>query len=148
LADERFYIPAAVDILLGAELFPFILKPGKVIGTPSALNTIFGFVVLGSSSGKQNDSSLSLFLGSPQCDSLSIESAIKRFWELEDISANHLRSPEDSRCEEIFNTTHYRDDEGRYVVNLPFKESEPTFCFQNTRNIALKRFYSLERRLI
>ena len=49
-------------------------------------------------------------------------------------------------CEESFAQFHHRDDEGRYVVNLPFQigEREP---LGESKHCATKRFLQLERRL-
>lgn len=37
---------------------------------------------------------------------------------------------------------------GRYIVQLPFKNSEPHFDYNETRSIALHRFNLLEKRLL
>ena len=55
LADPEFRTPARIDLLLGAEVFASILRDGRrtgARGTPSAINTCLGWVLL----GKINDS--------------------------------------------------------------------------------------------
>ena len=50
LADPEFRTPAWVDLLLGAEVFTSILHDGRRTGprgTPSAINTCFGWVLFG-----------------------------------------------------------------------------------------------------
>ena len=50
LADPDFRTPARIDLLLGAEVFTSILRDGRRTGpggTPSALNTCFGWVLFG-----------------------------------------------------------------------------------------------------
>ena len=54
LADPEFKTPSRVDILLGAEVFMDILRDGRrkgPPGTPSALNTMLGWVVFGKIEG-------------------------------------------------------------------------------------------------
>ncbi|GFX23049.1 integrase catalytic domain-containing protein [Trichonephila clavipes] len=51
LADDKFNIPDRIDMLLGAEIFCELLKPGKFYCDNSHLvlqNTVFGYVVSGS----------------------------------------------------------------------------------------------------
>ena len=48
LADPEFRTPARIDLLLGAEVFPSILRNGRRTGprgTPSAINTCLGWVL-------------------------------------------------------------------------------------------------------
>lgn len=48
LADPHFDIPSPVDMLLGAEVFPYILGSGRIFGNPGppvALETVFGWVL-------------------------------------------------------------------------------------------------------
>ena len=50
LADPEFRTPGRVDLLLGADVFTSILRDGRRTGprgTPSALNTCFGWVLFG-----------------------------------------------------------------------------------------------------
>ena len=50
LADPEFRTPGRVDLLLGAEVFTSILRDGRQTGprgTPSTLNTCFGWVLFG-----------------------------------------------------------------------------------------------------
>ncbi|GFV02954.1 DUF1758 domain-containing protein [Trichonephila clavipes] len=51
LADDKFNIPDRIDMLLGAEIFYELLKPGKFYCDNPHLvlqNTVFGYVVSGS----------------------------------------------------------------------------------------------------
>ncbi|XP_045479814.1 uncharacterized protein LOC123684564 [Harmonia axyridis] len=146
LADPEFSTPHSVDILLGADIFPLVLKDGRIKGNgsePTALETVFGWVFMGriqSPSRSMNSFHLSL------CDS-SLNSTLKRFWELEEVPTTTSSSPEDQRCEQLFVEGHSRDASGRYTVALPF-ESGKCVCFGDTYSLALRRFLSLERRLI
>ncbi|XP_045477890.1 uncharacterized protein LOC123683037 [Harmonia axyridis] len=146
LADPEFSTPHSVDILLGADIFPLVLKDGRIKGNgsePTVLETVFGWVFMGqiqSPSRSMNSFHLSL------CD-FSLNSTLKRFWELEEVPTTTSSSPEDQRCEQLFVEGHSRDASGRYTVALPF-ESGKCVCFGDTYSLALRRFLSLERRLI
>ncbi|XP_050301530.1 uncharacterized protein LOC126739765 [Anthonomus grandis grandis] len=69
-----------------------------------------------------------------------------KFWELEEIPSAPLISGDDQRAELIFRQTVKRTSTGRFMVSLPFKESEPDLG--NTYPQALRRFLLLESRLM
>lgn len=145
LADPNFHIPNKIELLLGADLFPLILGSGQIVGSensPSAFNTIFGWVVMGKIPTTNTRDQVNSFHISTD---INLTDSMKRFWELEEIPETNCVSPEDSFCEDHFVKTHSRDDSGRFTVSLPFKTLEPTFG--DSRSIALRRFYSLEKRL-
>ncbi|CAG9102629.1 unnamed protein product [Plutella xylostella] len=67
---------------------------------------------------------------------------LKLFWELEN-EPNKIEkrlSREEENCEEFYNATTVRDEEGRYVVKLPFKGENPECQNGRLREIAAKRF--------
>lgn len=144
LADNRFGQPGPVDILIGADVYPALLT-GAPIRTRFLglflIPTIFGLVVIGNT-GRPSDS----LVNSMATFSLEeIDRSLKRFWELEEPSSARLEDPEDIYCEEHFSQTHYRNQEGRYVVELPLaRESLP--C-GNNRDVVERRFFNLEKRL-
>lgn len=146
LADPNFNIPGPIDMLLGADLFPLIMKNkhslGKVNG-PSAIDTQLGYILMGKVTCHPMPS-ISSFVCSLET---SIDSTLKRFWELEEVPHKTSLSSEDMLCEKIFLETHSRDTAGRFTVSLPFCDDSPPL-FSDTRSQALRRFYSLERRLL
>lgn len=143
-ADPTHHIPGSIDMLLGAELWPTILQPGSIPATatsPMALNTIFGWVLLGSVPCEVSNRLNALLAISDQ----GLNVAVQRLWELEDIPGEFKSSPEDDLCEELFSSNHSRTEQGRYVVELPLKQESPDFI--DMRSIALRRFYACENRL-
>ncbi|XP_055615150.1 uncharacterized protein LOC129761453 [Toxorhynchites rutilus septentrionalis] len=144
LADPEFHLPAKVDLLVGAELFFELMKPGQLNlaeNLPQLRETCLGWIVAGvvdnSSSGTLQHSNLA------SID--DIESRMHRFWEIEDVPNVSQYSTEQRSCEEHFVNTCKRDDSGRFVVKLPLKENSSDLddCYA----LALKRFLSLEKRL-
>ncbi|XP_059616178.1 uncharacterized protein LOC132261395 [Phlebotomus argentipes] len=144
LADPHYKIPGKIDLILGAEYamainLPQILKGEP--GEPVAQLTIFGWVVGGPISGPLN----SITSLHTRCEDL--DDLLKRFWEVDNsnLEKKPILTAEESACEEHFTKTHTRDDTGRYVVKLPFKEEHKPLG--NSTTTALARFQSLERRL-
>ncbi|XP_046868921.1 uncharacterized protein LOC124461444 [Drosophila willistoni] len=76
---------------------------------------------------------------------IDINASLQRFWELEDISSTTKLEPDDEQVEKHFLATHTRDEKGKYIVELPFKLTNPEFG--DTLQGALNRFQSVERRL-
>ncbi|KAJ8979042.1 hypothetical protein NQ317_010293 [Molorchus minor] len=144
LADNKFNISSPIDMLLGADIFSKILQEGRIVGDvnePTAIDTLFGWVLLGKVSCQH--SSINSFFTS--FDLSDLDNNIRRFWEIEDIPQKQFVSPDDIQCEQIYTETICRNKSGRYVVSLPFRNPVPEF--EDTRCLALQRFYSLERRL-
>src|SRR5580765_393430 len=142
LADPDYYLPCSIDILLGAEVFVSILRDGcrkGGLGAPDAFNTIFGWVLMGAVSSHPTRN-LRSFVTTME----SIDDTVSRFWQLEEIPDHTSSSEDDVRCEELFKRTTRRENSGRFIVSYPFSKDLP--CFVDSRQIALNRFRSLERR--
>lgn len=147
LADPEFYKPGTVDLLLGADLFPLIIRSGRVLGNtnePIALDTIFGFILMGKFENNHLSTSVTSLLG--QTQSQPIDKILSKFWELESIPQPTVLSPEDELCDKKYLETVSRNSENRFIVSLPFRDEEPSF--PGSRNIALNHFLTLERRLL
>ena len=54
-----------------------------------------------------------------------ISKQLKKFWDLEEVEVSRDQSDGDLYCEQLFNTTTAREDDGKYVVRLPFKQEFP-----------------------
>lgn len=76
----------------------------------------------------------------------SLDAQVAKFWELEEVpSVKHISDAERA-CEEHFSRTYFRDQNGRYVVRLPFNDKKHNLG--DSLQGAKKRLHSLERRLI
>ncbi|XP_025833280.1 uncharacterized protein LOC112905329 [Agrilus planipennis] len=141
LADPEFHKPADIDMLLGEYIFFKLLCVGQIRlanDTTVLQKTRLGWLV----SGKVNTN----HSNSIHCHSaLTLETQLEKFWKLEDCTATKHLSKEEIACETHFQNSLSRDDSGRYVVRLPFNANQNKLG--NTYNSALKRFYSLEKRL-
>nr|CAI5851512.1 unnamed protein product [Callosobruchus analis] len=75
----------------------------------------------------------------------NIQDQLAKFWLIEEPPGNKgLTSQEDKVCEEIFVKTLERSPDGRFVVEIPFKE--PISRLGDSKQVALKRLYSLENK--
>lgn len=145
LADPSFHLPGKIDLLLGADIYPYILQNGFITGgpnEPSAINTVFGWTIVGKIPTNTTTDYKSFFITSDIQDNLNFD--IKQFWQIEEIPSANTMSPEDIICETNFTATTFRDITGRYTVTLPFKTDQ--VYFGDTRSLAIQRFYSLERK--
>nr|XP_037867586.1 uncharacterized protein LOC110385559 isoform X1 [Bombyx mori]XP_037867587.1 uncharacterized protein LOC110385559 isoform X2 [Bombyx mori]XP_037871009.1 uncharacterized protein LOC119629396 isoform X1 [Bombyx mori]XP_037871010.1 uncharacterized protein LOC119629396 isoform X2 [Bombyx mori] len=148
LADDTYAVPGAVDILIGASIFPHLLLPRKVQGhsanpAPHALETVLGFVIVGSAPALINSYSTVSYCCAVEPP---LDSTVRRFWEIEEVNVPLVMSPDDKTAEDIYCSTTTRDESGRYIVALPFKGD--TFSLGDSRLMAEKRFFCLERKMM
>lgn len=153
LADLNCNIPGQIDMLIGSSLFWDLMCVGQIkLGNnqPILQKTKLGWILGGPISESFNNSLTCLsnqtLCLKTQIHEELIDNKISKFWELEEClseSANY--SIEEKFCEEHFNKTFARDNSGRFIVSIPFKDN---VCDLGTsRDLALKRFYSIERKL-
>lgn len=144
LADPEFFTPGKIDLLLGVEVYTEILKRDIIKGppgTPTAQETTLGWILFGSV--KDNSPANNIVVMHHHVD---LDSMLRNLWEI-DTSDKRDLTAEETLCEEIYVKTHKRNEEGRYIVKLPFKSAEPIKHIGDTRNTAEKRFKQLEKRL-
>ncbi|XP_039309927.1 uncharacterized protein LOC120358745 [Solenopsis invicta] len=77
---------------------------------------------------------------------VSLDSELRRFWEIEEIPRHTILSPEEQRCENHFLTSHSRTPASQYIVRLPFK-SGPPIDIGTSRDVAERCLKTLLRRL-
>ncbi|GFT64082.1 integrase catalytic domain-containing protein [Trichonephila clavipes] len=75
----------------------------------------------------------------------NLEHSIKKFWEIENVEIDSVKTSELDICKDHFKSTHSRDDQGRYTVGMPLKE-DPS-CLGESRQTAIQRLNSLWKRL-
>ncbi|XP_062541793.1 uncharacterized protein LOC134209775 [Armigeres subalbatus] len=128
-------------MLIGVSHFLRLLKSGRLQlndTLPELQETHFGWVI----AGDIDEVSVS-----QQCLAATVDPVsdiLRQFWEIEEISESAKPVSDQDECEKMFQLTHRRDESGRYIVSLPFNESVNQLG--NNRNLAMRRFLSLERR--
>lgn len=151
LADPQYGQPNRIDLILGVDILSEILLEGlkkhPAATGPIAQNTQLGWILSGRVQSKANSTNrrvINLHL------QLKEDQILKKFWDIE-------REPEriekrlteqERKCEEFYEKTTERDEEGRYVVRLPFKDDGPQCLYGHTREISQRRFKLLEKRLL
>lgn len=146
LADPQFFSPAAVQMLIGAQYYAELMRTSEPIiqGEPSLVPSNLGMLVMGNTPSSPPISSpqVSFFVSNHNND---ITAQLKRFWEMEEMHSPVPESPEDVECERHFCETYCRDENGIYVVRLPFRDGKPP-NFGNNRLTATSRLLKLEKR--
>ncbi|KAL7290923.1 hypothetical protein TKK_0015650 [Trichogramma kaykai] len=126
LADPHYGKPRKVDLLLGADKFPYIIRPGLRLGpdgTPAAQQSIFGWLLTGPTGFTDGNAPIAV-TASHTCTEPSISQALQRFWEIEEIPVGFL-TPKGQLCEKLYLDTARRREDGRFVVRLPLRSPEP-----------------------
>ncbi|XP_047510388.1 uncharacterized protein LOC125053192 [Pieris napi] len=148
LADPGYTVPGKIDLLVGAEVYSDILLDGLIKqpkGKLIAQNTAFGWVL----SGKMSDTYSTANITSLHLQVKQEDGYLKRFWEIEaepDRIQKRL-SVEEQMCENLYEATTTRNENGRFIATLPFKNKDPECQYGQSMDIAMKRLVSLERRL-
>lgn len=145
LADPAFGHPGRIDILLGVDIFTQVLLHGRRIGPPGspvAFETVFGWVLAGSG----NSCYPAAHVASHHTSLLSGDDLLRKFWETEESPASKPSlSTEERSVVQHFQTNHYRDESGRFVVPLPRNpDAKP---LGESRSQAVRRFLTLEHSL-
>lgn len=146
LADPAFDVSSPVELLLGADVYPSIVDGRKATianDIPTAFHSIFGWILI----GPVGPSAASHLHSLPVSLNVSIENLISKFWCLEEPVAAPQSFTEDGRCEEVFRAEYTRLPSGRFAVPLPTRKPMSDLMFPRSRELAVKRFESLERRL-
>ncbi|CAB0035016.1 unnamed protein product [Trichogramma brassicae] len=122
LADPHFNVPARIDCVLGADAYPSFILDGLRKGpdnAPVAQKTVFGWILTGAAFQNANleKSTIRAFHITTEP---FVSSMVSKLWELDSVPCKPHLSEEEKRCEELFKKTHCRNEDGRFVVHLPF----------------------------
>lgn len=143
LADPHYFRQGSIDLLLGVKEYATILQPELIKGppgTPCVQRTQLGWILFGSISEKQPEDTYVVMHHQVDVDDL-----LKSMWEV-DVDSNRHLTREEKRCEEIYEKSTMRNEEGRYIVKLPFRNDSPQTPEGNTKEIAIHRFLQLEKK--
>ncbi|XP_062542246.1 uncharacterized protein LOC134210216 [Armigeres subalbatus] len=145
LADPRFFETGPIDLIIGAEYYMELLKEERRKVTddgPTMQDTVLGWIISGRVPEGPVSASYSVV---HVCSTAEVQDQLSRFWEVEACHSASTLSVEESACEEFFDRTTFRNEEGRYVVTLPKKEGIIQQLGES-RSTAVKRFMGMERR--
>lgn len=143
LADPSYFTPGSVDLLIGVKEIAQILENQYIKGppgTPCAQKTSLGWILFGEISSKPTEDTYVVMH-----HNIEVDDMLKALWEIDTSNKRDL-TKEEKQCEQIYETTYKRTDEGRYILKLPFKTEDPKSPEGNTKEIAKHRLIQLERR--
>lgn len=155
LADPLYYIPGKIDLLLGADAYCKIIQQGliKMHGGIVAQKTSLGWILSGQQQSERDlDSDHRKLVTMHVTTALREDNDIvlKNLWEIDGNLYNKKKifTKEEQQCEDIYKNTTERDETGRYIVQLPLKQSitETINICGETKQTAITRFIQLERR--
>lgn len=141
LADPSSKETNGIDILLGAAEYAKILKPGLIKGSenePIAQNTEFGWIV----SGQSNTNSVR----NAVVHVSTLDEQLNKIFETDDTIEESSETDEQKMCEEHFLETHTRDENGKYMVLMPFKNGLTEPSLGDSKKKAIATFFQLENR--
>lgn len=147
LADPSFHTPSQVDMLLGADLFWSVLSSNNISlgkNKPTLGETKFGWLISGPIQSLHNNNDTVHCNHSTTHYDEQLQGQLTRFFELETVTEQKPTSNEERECERHFTQTTTREEDGRFVVTVPLRESPQQLG--DTYQQALSRFISLERR--
>lgn len=147
LADPFFWRPGKVDLVFGIELFAEIIEgvAHKLDRHLVSQQSSFGHWIYGSVGEQQSNDIMEQKPKSVYViDIGEIENSMKKFWEFEDLNLCTKSDSEHELIENMFKQTHYRDREGRFVIQIPLKPNITELG--SSREAALRRFFILEKR--
>ncbi|KAJ8716672.1 hypothetical protein PYW07_003299 [Mythimna separata] len=149
LADPNFYIPAPIDMLLGADIFWTILGSQNISlgkNKPTLNKSKLGFLISGPVPTQHTK-----FINTVHCNHLTLQNnedqlynQLSKFFELETVTTHKQISKEELECEQSFIENTIRLPDGRFEVTIPLKDSPDKLG--DSYEQALSRFLSLERR--
>uniref|UniRef100_A0A2S2QW26 Uncharacterized protein n=1 Tax=Sipha flava TaxID=143950 RepID=A0A2S2QW26_9HEMI len=94
-----------------------------------------------------NDIKLNSYLSTKKHQYELLDDKIELFWKMEELPSKHIFTDEQKLYLTHFSENVYQNEDGKSIVKLPFKVN----CNQqlgNSFNSALRRFLSLEKRLL
>lgn len=149
MADDEFNIPAKVDMLIGVKCFwdCMLMEKHTLQNNAILIHTKFGWIVSGEvQTPSQYSSSHSMISISHVYHSTrAVEDKLERFWTIEQCEPkSKLLTKEEKFCEDLYQQTTKRDESGRYIVDLPFKDNIKQLG--NNLPNAIQRFKYLESR--
>lgn len=142
LADPEFNKQARIDMILGADVYADLILDGLVKADNNAYilqETEIGWIISGPLTNASKNRTICMTATVNEMDE-----KLQRFWELEEIGNENSLKPEEQQCIEHFNETLHRDDDGAYIVSLPFKKDASQLG--DSRRMAIAQFFQLEKK--
>ena len=155
LADPKFDQPGRIDVLLGADVLPYVQKHQSPVDSIMSVETVFGHALMGTYPDKgplkPRQGTIHIVtdeaVPTPTADEI-LNATLSRFWELEEPpQAVPAFTPEELRVQKEYALKHvFLPSAGKYQVELPRKVTP--LPLGESRGTALRRYHSNERALL
>ena len=129
--------------MLGADLIEYIMLDNKIKDNGLCIrDSVFVWVVSGPVYLSGSNNVVSHMTTTPNCDS---DQLLLKFWEIESVPETRQLTLDERHCEEHFDSTTNCNEDGRFVVQMPFKDGPHNLGLSKAN--AMKRFIRLEYNL-
>lgn len=146
-ADPNYWRPNVVQILFGASFLAKIILSvvERNINGTALLETTIGVIIFGSHTSRMEDEIGCSYSAIEYNENEQLDLLLERLWKNDQINYKQELNEEEKAVEEHFLETYKRDKTGRFVVEMILKHDVKDIG--SSREIALRRFMFLERRL-
>lgn len=150
LADPSFHVAGPIDIVLGSYEHGVIIKPGLIkLGNelPIIQETELGWLISGGKTCIQSSNYTNVNVAA-LITNIELEQKLANFFRDEQFNVPNRDewTEEEIYAENHYKKTHFRDEAGRYVVEIPFKNRMTKPELGNSKRIALAALAQLEKR--
>lgn len=150
LADPSYMVNSPIDIMLGAAEYAQIIKSGLVktsLNQPIAQDTELGWIISGPIYCNQTSSNHIEVIA--LISNVELEKKLSSFFESEIITEDEpTLTHEQNMCETFYQSTVFRDKNGRYVIKIPFKNGTDKPDLGKSRKLAIATQFQLEKRFL
>ena len=153
LADPHFDLPGRVDLLLGVDVLPQILKSSVSSGSVGIWKTTLDHTVMGTykdppKAGSCSPAVVQVAVQTESPGQSPDDLALQRFWEVEQPSIEVAPfTKEELAIQDQYSSTHsFNVELGKYQVVLP--RNSKGLVIGESRSRAMKRFMANERALL
>ena len=152
-ADPHFHKPGRIDVLLGADVLPYIQNLNGPRSSIIAVETVFGHAFMGTYQSTQpvqpKEATIQVVAEkSVPTPEERVNDSLTKFWEVEEPPRQKpVLTPEEIRVQKEYDNTHiFLPSLGKYQVVFPRNQKE--LKLGDSRSRALQRFYSNEKALL
>ena len=152
-ADSQFHRPGRIDVLLGADVLPYIQTRSGPESSIMAVETVFCHAFMGTyqSAGAEKSDKATIQVTTSQptpAPDEQLNSTLARFWEMEEPPTQKpVLTTEEKRVQTEYELTHsFNPTAGKYQVVLPRKTAD--LKLGDSKGRAMQRYFSNERALL
>lgn len=147
LADPSFMNESEIDIILGASEYARVIKLGLMKSENNLLaqNTEFGWIISGALQRNSAGVRIITFV-----TNVELQQSVQQFFNADEFDNDNKESltEEEQYCENHYQETIKRNEDGRFVVTLPFKNQMQQPDLGDSQKCAIANLFQLEKRFV